>query len=790
MRTTSVLADIRYACRNLLARPLWTLSALACLAIGTGANTASLSVINAILLRPLPFPEPARIATVVLRETNPPRFRPFSLAEYREIAPRATLFSALSARTFLPVSVAADGPARMVQSELVSENYFAMLGVSPLIGRFFEPGSDPPQTVLSERLWKQRFGGDPSVLGRRIRINGRTAIVSGVTPAGFIGATQLTGADLWIPESLQESLNPSPTATTAPMFGVLGRLAPGVSHTQAQLQLDSLVAGLKNPPMTTNVAEADGLGFGAALRPIVLAGSAVLFGLIGLIMAVAVANVAGLMLARVPGRRPEIGVRLALGATRARIARLVITESLVLGIAGSLLGVVVATALIYASSLVSAELPEHLSYAFDIRPDWRVMMYAACTAIVVSVLFGLVPARQAARTDLIEVMKQAGTSRRNPASTRALDILVVGQLAISAMLLVGCAMLARTYLDVRNTDSGMDMSHGLAMSLDLNQGNYSRQKGLLFYQNLLDRASSLPGVEQASLSREVPLTLGVAQTVRVGQETVETKVVTSGHFATLKIPFLQGRDFSSRDESVPVAVVNETMASRFWPGRSPLGQILRVADSNVEITGVVKDVKYRSLSESPRPVLYRPLSQDYSANITLIVRSAQPDGMADLIRKAIQEQDPDLAVVDVRTLEDLLRLEIAPRKRAAALLGTVCGLGLLLSAVGLYGVVAFGVRERTREFGLRVALGAHPRQVLKAVLARGIRLSMIGFAIGLIGAFGVARVLTSILADVAPLDLTALSITAVVLVAVALVASYFPARWATQVDPADALRSE
>ena len=506
MRTTSVLTDVRYACRNLFARPLWTLSALACLAIGTGANTASLSVINALLLRPLPFPEPARLATVVLRETNPPAYRPFSLAEFREIESRATSFSALSARTFLPVSVATDGPARMVQSELVTEGYFAMLGVAPQIGTFIDAASDPPQAVLSERLWKLRFGSDPAVIGREIRINGRTAIVSGVAPAGFIGATQLVRADLWLPVSLQESLDPSPNRSTSPMFGVMGRLAPGVSHTQARLQLDSLVAGIRNPPLTTQVDQADGLGFGAALRPVVVAGSALLFGLIGLVMAVAIANVGALMLARVPGRRPEIGVRLALGASRSRIAQLVMTESLVLGVIGSALGVVVTVVLTYAASTLSAELPEHLSYAFDIRPDWRVMIYATVTAIVVSTAFGLAPARQAARTDLIEVLKQSGTSRRKPTSTRSLGMLVVGQMAVSAMLLVGSLMLARTYVDVRNTDSGMDMNHGLALSLDLDQANYSPETGRLFYQNLQDRVSSLPGVEHASLTREVPLT--------------------------------------------------------------------------------------------------------------------------------------------------------------------------------------------------------------------------------------------------------------------------------------------
>jgi predicted permease len=754
-----------------------------------GANTASLSVINALLLRPLPFPEPDRIVIAVLREPSPPRLRPFSLDEYRAIAPNATLFSELSARTFLPVSVTAGDPARMVQSELVSANYFAMLRVSPLIGHFFDLTSDIPQAVVSEQLWRLRFGRDPSILGRRIRINGREAVITGVTPNGFSGATQLIRADMWLPISLFSELNPSPGATTGPSFGVLGRLARGATREQAMVQLDSLAAGLERPGLTTQVDTPDALGFGAAIRPVVLGGSAFLFGLIGLVVAVAVANVAGLMLARAPGRRPEIGIKLALGATPARITRQILTESLVLGIAGSALGTMFTFALIYSEPLSAPELPEHLAYNVNLQPDWRVLIYAAITAIVVSVLFGLVPARQAARTDFIEALKHSGTNRRSPASTRAMSALVVGQMAVSTMLLVGCVLLVQTYLDVRSTNSGMDMTNGLAASLDLSQANYSPEESRRFYQNLLDRVSSLPSVEIASLSREVPLYLGTPETVSTGEGHADRKVVTPGYFATMRIPLLQGRDFTSSDRT-PVTVVNETMAAEFWPGQSALGQIVRVNESGLEVIGVVKDAKYRSLSESPRAVFYQPLSQHVSAQMTLILRSPQAATLAAAIRKEVQAQNPDLAVIDIRTLDDLMKIEIAPRKRGATILGTLCALGLLLSAVGLYGVVSSGVRERVREFGLRVALGASARDVRKVVLAGGLRLTLAGFLIGLLGSLGLTRVLKLVFADVAPFDIGTLWIVGSVLAAVALLASYLPARWATRVDPAIALRSD
>ena len=783
----TLFADLRYACRGLLARPAWTLAALTCLSVGTGANTASLTVINEVLLRPLPFTDADRIATVVLREPSPPRLRPFSLDEYLAVAPNATLFSELAARTFLPVSVAAGDPPRMVQSELVSENYFAMLRVAPLIGRFVDAVSDVPQAVISEQLWRLRFNRDASVLGRRIRINGREAVITGVAPAGFIGATQLIRADLWLSISWFDALNASRDATAVPLFGVLGRLAPGVTREQARSQLDALAAGLDRVGLTTQVEAPDALGFGAAVRPLVLGGSALLFCLMGLVVAVAVANVAGLMLARGPARRPEIGIKLALGATPFSIARQIMIECLVLGMLGSALGVALSVVLLYLVPSVSAELPEHLRYAIDPTLDWRVLALAALTAIVVAVSIGLAPARQAASTTFAAALKLAGTNRSSRGTTRALDALVVAQMAVSTMLLVGCTLLAQTYLGARDTDSGMEMSNGLAASLDLGQTQLSPEQGMQFYESLLARVSSLPGVESASLSREVPLYLGAADSVAVEDGQADRKVVTPGYFSTMRIPLLQGRDFSA-DERAAIAVVNETMAAELWPGRSPVGEILRVDEAALAVIGVVKDAKYQSLSEQPRAAFYQPLGQHFSSQMTLLLRSTRATALGDAVRAAVQAEDSDLAVTALRTFEELMAIELAPRQRGAAILGTLCALALLLSAVGLYGVVALGVRERAGEFGLRAALGARPRDVRNIVLGRGMRLVAAGFLLGLLGAFGLTQVLRFVLADVAPLNVITLSIAGSVLAAVTLVASYMPARFATRVDPAVALR--
>jgi predicted permease len=784
----ALLADLRYACRGLLARPAWSLAALVCLTIGTGANTTSLSVINAVLLRPLPFAEPDRIAAVALREPSPPGLRPFSLDEYVAMAPHASLFTEFSARTFLPLSVAAGDSPRMVQSELVSANYFAMLRVAPLIGRFFADASDVPEVVVSERLWRQRFNRDASILGLRIRINGREAVVTGVAPAGFIGATQLIRADLWLSLSWFTELNSSPNAAVLPSFGVLGRLAPGVTHAQAEAQLDALAGGLKRAGLTTQVGATDALGFGGAIRPLLLGGSALLFTLMSLVVAVAIANVAGLFLARGPARRTEIGIKLALGATASTIARQTMAECFVLGAVGSALGATASVALFYFRPSLYSQLPEHLAYAVEPSLDWRVLGLVAITAIVVSILVGLAPARQAMRTSFVEALKH-GVIRRSPGSTRALDVLVVAQMSVSTMLLVGCALLAQTYVDARGADSGMEMSDGLAASVDLDQTTLTSEEGMRFYDSLLARVSALPGVETASLSREVPLTLGAPESVQTGGSRADRKVVTPGYFAVMRIPLLQGRDFAGEDRA-PVAVVNETMAAALWPGRSPVGELLRVEEAALQVVGVVKDAKYVSLLEAPRAVFYQPLSQHFSAQMTLLVRSSQAAALTDAVRGAIRAENPDLAVVAPRTFEDLLALDLAPRARSAVILGTLCGMALLLSAVGLYGVVTFTVRQRVAELGLRVALGARPRDVRRIVLGRGMRLALAGLLIGLLGAFGLGKVQSGLVANVAPFDIATAAIVGAVLAAVALLASYFPARFATRVDPVIALRGE
>jgi putative ABC transport system permease protein len=574
---------------------------------------------------------------------------------------------------------------------------------------------------------------------------------------------------------------------------VMGRLAPGATREQARLEVNAILAGIaqargSGSAPVARVEQATGFGFPLAARP----AAAVLFGLIGLVMCVAVANVAGLMLARAPARRPEISLRLALGASPGRIIRLILVESLMLGVVGSTVGAALAAVLMHVMPGLAVQLPEHLNYAVDVRTDSRVLLYAAITAVVVSILFGLAPALQAARTSFVHVLKQTGTSTTTAGSARALSTLVIGQMAVSTALLAGAVLLARTYVNAEGADPGIDARNVLAVDIDLDQAGYDAASSMRFYDRVLQRVGSMPGIEAATLTSETPLAprpSAGAVTVELpdGKRSADSKMVSDGYFSVLRVPLLQGRNFAAGDRGA--AIVNETMAQQFWPGRSAMGQTFRTAGTLVEVIGVAKDIKYRSLIEVPRTVFYRPLEK-HIPRISLLVRSPDAAGLVDPIRRAIQAENADLALVDVRSMESIVEGAIAPRRQSARILGLVCGLGLFLSAAGLYGVIAFGVRERSREFGLRMALGARPLDVAKMVLRRGLRLALVGFVIGLVASFWLMRLLARMISGVGSQDPATVAVVCAVLLLVALAASYLPARWATRIDPAVALRGD
>jgi predicted permease len=803
----SLARDVRFALRLLAARPGWTLASVLCLAIATAANTSAFSIVNALILRPLPFEEPDRLVMVALQDADRGGPRPFSLAEYRELAPRAQGFVALVARTFLPVGLSLGDAAQMVEAEFVSGNYFDALKVMPAAGRFFRPEVDrpdaPAEAVISHSLWLRRFGGDPSSVGRIARVNGRPVAIVGVAPIGFVGATRLVAADIWIPAARYALTAGSEDAARVPIFGAMGRLAPRVTGEEARSRLDAAAAavwpasGAKRPPATI-VHPATGFGVPPALRQTVGGGSALIFGLMALLMAVAAANVAALVLARTSGRRLEIGMRLALGARRSRIAAQMLAESALIAIAGAAAGWVLASWVTRVVAATSGTPFDYVVYAVDISPDVRTFVYTAAAALVTTVVVALAPVWHAGRIDLIEVLRKSASGGRATGGSRTLGALVVAQIAASTALLVGCGVLVRAYADAQNIGGGFDTRHLVVGSIDMAQAGATIDHGRRLFDELTTRVAAVPGVSAVGLARSMPVGRS-KPTVRISPidtpsqpSTVGWDVVTAECFRALAVSVVQGRGFAAREPVRPlVAVVNEAMARRLRPEGPPLGARFRIdnpASETLEVIGVVRDAA--TAGEEPQPVFYRPFSQMYLPQMTVIVRTADDGVPVDAVRRAIQASSADLVVQGLRTLDEQIDVAVAPRRRSAAAVAILSLVGLVLSCLGLYGVVSYGVGQRAREFGIRLALGARAADVRWMVLRQGFRMTAAGVLGGLALSVLVTRVLKTFLPGVAGSEPLLVFAVSLVLAGASLAALYVPARGATRVDPASTLRGE
>ncbi len=619
----SLLRDARFTGRLLSARPGWTAAAILCLAIATGANTAAFTVVNGLLLRPLPFEQPEQLVMVALRERSDAGPRPFALREYRALSHESADVGMLLARTFFPLSLSADDGAQMAQVELVSGNYFETLRVKPFAGRFFDSSADRVnaewQAVLGHALWRRRFGADPTVVGRSMRVNGRPMVVAGVAPPGFVGATQLIAADLWLPAATYPDLAGSVEADTVPMFGVMGRLAPDATADEAQAQLTSIAAALlrtgggERAPAVI-VTPAAGFGVPAGAQGMILTLSGFIYVMMALLMAIASANVAALVLARGAGRSREIALRLSLGASRWRIARLLLTESLALALLGCAAGTVVA---VWLTQVLVARLStpfQYVNYAIDVHPDARVLAYSAIVTALAAVLCGVAPVRYAGRVDVVDVLKQSSAKGRSRHSRRTLNAMIVMQFAVSTTLLVAAGTLVRSYVGIQSTRPGFDTIGVIATTLDVDQVGLDRAAGTSLYQQVVERLSVLPGVTAVSLTRDLPLRPGrtvavvVTDTPTPGEPVVAAALVVSpGYFETLGAAIRQGRAFTNADPAGPrVALVNESMARRVWPGESPLGRAFGAKDGEpIEVIGIVPDMGERSLNQRPQPTFYQ-----------------------------------------------------------------------------------------------------------------------------------------------------------------------------------------
>jgi predicted permease len=820
-----VAFDIRYALRTLRRSPAFTLAAVLTLALGIGANTTIFSVVSAVLLRPpAQVREPERLVQLFTSDYSGPRYGASSYADYLDFREGAAGLSGLAAFAPSPLNFSTGGAASRVWGEEVSDNYFTVLGVAPALGRTFVPDAQgtrraEPVAVLSYALWQRAFGADSSIVGREVRVNGYPFTVIGVAPEHFQGSIRGVQADIWVPYVARGLLSPGRTVGDGAadmqrgdrgMF-VIGRLAPGVALATAQASLDAIARRLHDaypqywsdvhgePRAVTLVPERDSRVL-PQIRGAVIGFFGLLMTVVALMLLICCANVANLLLVRAAGRRREVSVRLALGAGRARLVRQLLTESAVIAILGGVVGLLIAK---WATGLLTAfQPPLPVPVELDISLDGGVLAFTALVAALTGLIAGAAPALGAARLDLVSALKgitSAGGPRRRRPALR--NVLVVSQVATCVVLLTMAGLLLRSLRAAQNADLGFDPSGIAIFSTELANQGYDEARGRAFYEELLRRVAALPSVRAVSLAENTPLGLDYSRR-GVGVEGYEpaqgedmefgANIVGPGYLGLMRISLERGRDFTETDRagSLPVAIVNESFARRFWPGEDPIGKRIRIGDSAREVVGVAHDSRTRSLDESPAPYFYLPFLQFYQPNMTLEVRTAgDPADMIPAVRREIAALDRDLPVQS-GTMEDALGLSLLPQRAGATLLGIFSALGLVLASVGLYGVVAYAVAQRTRDLGIRMALGAESSDIYRVVLGHGVKLTLLGLIIGIVAALILARLAQGVLFGVSPTDPITLGSVAAILAVVAFLASFIPARRATRVDPMVALREE
>ena len=820
------VSDIRFALRTLRRNPVFALVAVLTLALGIGANTTIFSVVNAVLLREPPaVREPDRLVQVYTSDYSGPRYGASSYADYLDFRSGVSGLSGLAAFAPSPINFSTGGEASRIWGEEVSGNYFTVLGVVPALGRTFAPDVDraqgaEPVAVISYAFWQRGFGADSGAVGREVRVNGYPFTVIGVAPPRFSGSIRGVQADIWVPYVMRGLLSPERTREGSGVdlmqrgdrgLSIIGRLGPGATLATAQASFGVIARRLhatypqewtdvhEKPRAITLLSERDSRVL-PQLRGAVLGFFALLMTVVGLTLLVCCANVANLLLARAAGRRRELSIRLALGAARGRLTRQLLTETAVIAILGGAVGLLIAK---WAMGMLMAfQPPLPVPVGLDISLDSGVLAFTALVAVFTGVIAGAAPAFGAARLDLVSALKGitnvGGARRRRPALS---SVLVVGQMATCVILLTMAGLLLRSLRAAQSVDLGFDPSGIAVFSMELGSQGYDELRGRAFYDGLLARVAALAGVRAASLAESTPL--GLAYTRRgVSVEGYQARpgedmefganIVGPGYFDLMRIPLERGREFTDRDRagSLPVAVVNESFVRRFWPGEDPIGKRIRIGDESREVVGVARDSRTRSLNESPAPFFYLPHLQRYQPNVILEVRtSGDPAAIIPAVRREIAALDRNLPV-QAETMEDALKLSLLPQRVGATLLGIFSLLGIVLASIGLYGVVAYSVAQRTRELGIRLALGADSRDIYRVVLGRGVALTMSGLAIGVVAALALARLARGVLFGVSPADPITLGSVSAILVAVALLASYVPARRATRVDPLVALREE
>jgi predicted permease len=784
------------------------------LGLGSGLNITIFSLVSSILLQPLPAVTQQDELVELYTSSPGLDFGAVSYPDYADYRDGNQVFSGLLAQRITPVSLSRDGNNEIVAGAIVSGNYFDTLGVKPSAGRAFSPEEDRtpnshPVAVISHALWQRAFGRDPGIVGKSVVVNSQGFNVIGVAPEGFAGTAVGLAPDIWFPLMMQTRVLPGSDRLTdrgARWLNVIGRLKPGVSREQAEAGMQGLVSRLAQEYPGTNKATSPTvvpLGEGSVgIRKNMSKVLWLLMAVVFLVLLIACFNVANLMLARALARHKEIGIRQALGASRMRLVRQLLTESVLLSLLGGAVGLLVA----YVATKLLPNLmpPTPIPVAFDLSLNRQVFVFAFIISVLTGVIFGLAPAIQTTKPNLIPSLKDDAASQGGYKKSRLRSVLVVGQVAISLILLICAGLFIRSLQRAQNSNPGFEPERLAVVSTDIGLQGYDPEAGQRYYQQLAERVGQLPGVEAGSLAHIVPLGGGGQYQIEVQipgyepppdtQLAIDYNVVGPDFFRVMSIPLVSGRDFNDFDTktSAGVCIVNERMALRFWPGRDPLGQQLNLAGSKtpLQVVGVVKNSNYYSLKEEPRSYLYLPFLQNYESRMTVFAKAAG-DAAALLpgVRGEVRALDRNVPA-RVMTMREALGTVLIQQKLAAVLLTIFGALALVLAAVGLYAVMAYSVRTRTREIGIRMALGARPGDVLKLVLRQGMFLTLIGLGIGLVAAFGLTRFLGGLLYGISATDLTTFAAITIFQLAVALLASYIPARRATRVDPLRALKYE
>jgi putative ABC transport system permease protein len=813
---SGLLQDFRYALRQLRKSPGFAAVAVITLALGIGANTAIFSVVNAVLLRPLGFKEPNRLVRVwhVPPAKSFPGITRFSAsaANYLDWEKQNQVFASMAIYDFRSFDLTGSDKADQINASGVSADFFATLGVQPILGRVFSPDENVPGrshvVVLSHRLWQERFAANPDIVGHNISFDGASYLVAGVMPASL---QYPDWAQVWTPMAWTDKQR---AVRGEHHYGVVARLKPGVDIKQAQADMNTISARLEQ------AYPEDDKGWGAVVVPLhddlvadVRPALLVLLGAVAFVLLIACVNVANLALAKTFGRQKEIAIRTALGASSARVLRQILTETVILALAGGALGLGFAH---FGVRLILAFLADKLPSSMNVSLDSQVLIFTAVISVFTGIIAGVLPALRLTRRDVNAALKQGlGRTDAHSSGHRTRSVLVVSEVALSLMLLIGAGLMVRSFRSLQAVNPGFD-SHGvLTMTAMVSRAKFSSPlQQISFFERVLQRVRALPGVEAAAVIDDLPLSdEGSHQPIAIEgrpalpmseQPEVDVRVASAGYMTALHIPILRGRDINDGDVlgRPAVVVISESMARQFWPGEDPLGKRLTLTffpEAAREVVGVVGDVKIDSLDQSrPGAMLYFPLDQMSAGSngwgsfpMSLVVRSSSAStGMVAAVSNAVHEVDRDIPVRDIFSLDELVSNSVSQQRFSMLLLGAFAGLALLLAAVGIYSVLSYSVKRSVREIGIRLALGARVGDVLRAVVFEGMKPTLIGVALGIAGALALGRVLSSLVFGVRPTDPVTFLAVALLLAAVAFLATIVPAYRATKVDPLVALRYE